>query len=142
MAVVLKSFIFQGHPRLINALAPVYERLLGRQSPLDVNKEILVTDGAYEALFTAIMGLVNPGDEVIIMEPYFDCYEPMVRLAGGIPRFIALSPVKKVQVFSIGTKYTWTLSLTRRKRRVKFIPQTGSIVPLNWNLSSTRRPRP
>jgi aspartate/methionine/tyrosine aminotransferase len=60
-------------------------------------KEVLVTDGAYEALFTSIMGFVNPGDEVIIIEPYFDCYEPMVKLAGGTPRYIALAPVSRTR---------------------------------------------
>ena len=84
---------FQGHPRLINALSKLYSQLCKRPTPIDINKEVLVTDGAYEALFTAIMGLVDPGDEVIIIEPYFDCYEPMVRLAGGVPKFIALAPV-------------------------------------------------
>ena len=70
-----------------------------RPTAIEPNTEVLVTVGAYEALFTAIMGHINPGDEVIIIEPYFDCYEPMVRLAGGIPKFIALAPVRRIDYF-------------------------------------------
>merc|ERR1719273_397115 len=81
-----------GHPRLVTAIAELYTRLLDIGHNIDPLSEVLVTDGAYEALFTAIMGHVNHGDEVIIIEPYFDCYEPMVRLAGGTPRFISLAP--------------------------------------------------
>ena len=77
----------------MSALSELYTKLLARPAPLDPLKEVLVTDGAYEALFTAILGHVNPGDEVVIVEPYFDCYEPMVRLAGGTPVFISLKPV-------------------------------------------------
>lgn len=95
-----------GHPRLISALCTLYTHLLGRDQPMDPLTEALVTDGAYEALFTAIMGHVNPGDEVIIIEPYFDCYEPMVRLAGGVPRFIALAPNSSS---SASTSADWTL---------------------------------
>ena len=93
--------MFQGHPRLVTALAQLYTKLLNRPQDLDPLKEVLVTDGAYEALFTAILGHVNPGDEVIIIEPYFDCYEPMVRLAGGTPVFISLKPVR---IFRIDIK--------------------------------------
>jgi len=81
-----------GHPPLIGALSQLYTRLLNRPTDINPQTEVLVTDGAYEALFCAIMGNVDPGDEVIIIEPFFDCYEPMVRLAGGVPRFIALAP--------------------------------------------------
>lgn len=83
-----------GHPRLIQAIAKLYTKLLNIGHEINPLKEVLVTDGAYEALFTAIMGHVNPGDEVIIIEPYFDCYEPMVKLAGGTPVFISLKPTK------------------------------------------------
>ncbi len=83
-----------GHPRLLTVLGKLYSRWLQRKVPLDVNNEVIVTVGAYGALFTAITGLVCPGDEVIIIEPFFDCYEPMVTMAGGIPKFIALKPVK------------------------------------------------
>ena len=86
----------------MNALSQLYTKLLARPSALDPNKEILVTDGAYEALFCAILGHVNPGDEVIIIEPYFDCYEPMVKLAGGTPVFISLKPVSRFFIVKIG----------------------------------------
>ena len=77
---------------------------------IDPQSEVLVTDGAYEALFCAIMGNVNPGDEVIIIEPYFDCYEPMVKLAGGIPKFIALAPHGKNPGEPM-TSADWTLDM-------------------------------
>lgn len=53
-----------------------------------------MTVGAYEALFCAVQSLVEVGDEVIIIEPFFDCYEPLVRISGGTPRFIALKNVR------------------------------------------------
>lgn len=82
----------QGHPRLVNAIAKLYSKLINRD--LNSNTEVLITSGAYEALYATLHGHTNPGDEWIIIEPFFDCYVPMVQTAGGIPRYIALKPVK------------------------------------------------
>lgn len=76
----------------MNAIAKLYSKLINRD--LNPNKEVLVTAGAYEALHATLQGHTNPGDEWIIIEPFFDCYAPMVQSAGGIPRYIALKPVK------------------------------------------------
>lgn len=72
-------------------MSKLYSQLIGRQ--INPQTEIVVTAGAYEALFSCIQGHTSPGDEVIIIEPFFDCYEPMVKTVGGIPVFIPLRPV-------------------------------------------------
>lgn len=60
---------------------------------MDAENEVLITSGAYEALFVTIHGHTHPGDEWIVIEPFFDCYVPMILSSGGVPRFIALKPV-------------------------------------------------
>ncbi|XP_063973972.1 kynurenine aminotransferase isoform X2 [Diachasmimorpha longicaudata] len=87
-----------GHPRLVSALSTLYSKMLNRK--IDANNEILVTSGAYEALFVALQGHTNPGDEWIIIEPFFDCYVPMVESVGGIPKFIPLKPKKSTGITS------------------------------------------
>jgi aspartate/methionine/tyrosine aminotransferase len=59
---------------------------------IDPSDEVLVTSGATEALAASILGLVTPGDEVILVQPAYDAYAPLIRQAGGIPRFVALQP--------------------------------------------------
>ena len=79
-----------GRVLLREAIAEKMERFYGM--PVDPNNEITVTHGATGAIFAAILGLVNPDDEVIIFEPYYDSYLPGVQIAGGVPRFYTLRP--------------------------------------------------
>ena len=55
-------------------------------------QSITVTHGATEAIFAAILGLVDPGDEVVLFEPYYESYVPCVEIAGGTPRYYTLRP--------------------------------------------------
>ncbi|MBZ6077131.1 aminotransferase [Microvirga puerhi] len=79
-----------GIPDLRNAIATHYKHWQGLD--LDATTEVMVTSGATEALAGAILGIVEPGDEVVLFEPMYDAYLPLVRLAGGIPRFVTLQP--------------------------------------------------
>jgi methionine transaminase len=72
-----------GWPALLEAIAAKAQALYGRV--LDPPAEVTVTSGATEALFCAIHAVVRPGDEVILLEPAYDSYEPAVELAGGRP---------------------------------------------------------
>lgn len=76
--------------RVIQALSILYSKLIIRDRYIDPMEEVLITSGAYGPLYFAVQGHVDIGDEVIIIEPFYDCYEPMVRMAGGIPRFATL----------------------------------------------------
>lgn len=54
-------------------------------------KEITITSGATEALYNAITALINPGDEVVVFEPAYDSYVPVIELNGGMPVYVTLS---------------------------------------------------
>ncbi len=84
---------FQGLPRLREAVAATW-RAQGWGEP-DPASEVTVTSGATEAIFAIVQALVDPGDEVIIFEPFYDAYVPDVVMAGGVPRYVRLHPPTK-----------------------------------------------
>ncbi len=59
---------------------------------LDPDGEVMVTSGATEALAGALLALVEPGDEVVLFQPLYDAYLPLVLRAGGVPRLVTLQP--------------------------------------------------
>jgi len=52
----------------------------------------MITSGATEAIAGALMALIEPGDEVVLFQPLYDAYLPLVQRAGGVPRFVRLEP--------------------------------------------------
>jgi aspartate/methionine/tyrosine aminotransferase len=79
-----------GLPELRSAVAAHYRHWQGVD--LDPETEVMVTSGATEALAGALFALIEPGDEVVLFEPMYDAYLPLVRRAGGVPRFVTLQP--------------------------------------------------
>ncbi|KAH0564452.1 kynurenine aminotransferase-like [Cotesia glomerata] len=87
-----------GHPRLVNILGKLYSQVLNRH--IDPFSEVLVTVGAYEAVYAALQGHTDVGDEWVVIEPFFDCYESLVKISGGVPRFVPLKPKKTSGIIS------------------------------------------
>jgi N-succinyldiaminopimelate aminotransferase len=79
-----------GIPELRQAVAEHARRFQGLE--IDWQSEVLVTSGATEALGDCLFGLIEPGDEVVLIEPLYDSYLPIVRRAGGIPKLVRLEP--------------------------------------------------
>src|ERR1700761_6537254 len=79
-----------GLPELRQAVAAANRRFYGLA--VDWTSEVVVTSGATEAITACLMAVVNPGDEVVLIEPLYDTYVPVVRMLGAVPRFVRLAP--------------------------------------------------
>lgn len=87
------------------------EQLYGRH--YDPENEITVTIGATQAIFTIITALIDRGDEVIVIKPAYDCYEPAIKVNGGIPVFVQLS--------NTDFKMDWELFRSKISPRTKMV---------------------
>ncbi len=101
----------QGTIPLRNAVAGLIEKTYGRR--VDPETEITITSGATEAIYSVIAAFISPGDEVIIFDPSYDSYDPTVRLNGGLPVHINLSP----EDFSID----WSIVRSKINSRTRMI---------------------
>ena len=81
-----------GVPELRDAVARANQRFYGLE--VDPVTEVVVTSGATEAITACLMALLNPGDEVVLIEPLYDTYLPVVRMLGAVPRLVRLAPPK------------------------------------------------
>jgi len=79
----------RGLPALRSAIVEYYQR---EQQLTVTTDEVVVTSGATEALAAALLALVRPGDEVVLVQPLYDAYLPLVQRAGGIARLVDLTP--------------------------------------------------
>ena len=79
-----------GIPELRQAIATHYARWHGLN--LDPMTEVMVTSGGTEALTSSLLAVIEPGDEVVLFQPMYDSYLPIIRQAGGIPRLVRLQP--------------------------------------------------
>ena len=79
-----------GAPKLREAIAAKQLRCYGMK--VDPEREIAVTCGATEAMIASILAIVDPGEEVVVFEPFYENYGPDAILAGAVPRFVPLRP--------------------------------------------------
>ncbi|MCO5128978.1 MAG: aminotransferase [Xanthobacteraceae bacterium] len=107
-----------GIPELRAAIATHYAHWHGLD--LDPMTEVMVTSGGTEALTSSLLAVIEPGDEVVLFQPMYDSYLPIIRQAGGIPRLVRLQPP------------SWRLD--EEMLRAVFNPKTRAVVfnnPLN-----------
>ncbi|KAK7518453.1 pyridoxal phosphate-dependent transferase [Phyllosticta citriasiana] len=113
----------KGRPRLKKAIAESYSPFFGRK--LNPETEVTITTGANEGMLSAFMGFVEPGDEVIVFEPFFDQYISNIEMPGGKLVYVPMHPPKDG-----ATKTTsaaeWTVDM--KELEAAITPKTRMIV--------------
>ncbi|KAI9665688.1 MAG: hypothetical protein M1821_003622 [Bathelium mastoideum] len=105
----------KGRPRLKKAIADAYSPFFGRK--LNPDTEVTITTGANEGMLSAFMAFLEPGDEVIVFEPFFDQYISNIEMPGGKLIYVPIHPpasgASKTQ-----SAAEWTVSLEELKSRI------------------------
>ncbi len=109
-----------GVAELRQAVAAANRRFYGIEA--DPDTEVVVTSGATEAITACLMAVIDPGDEVVVIEPLYDTYLPVIRMLGATPVIVRLSPPK------------W--ELPRAELAAAFGPRTKAIL-LNTPMNPT-----
>ncbi|KAK4228942.1 pyridoxal phosphate-dependent transferase [Podospora fimiseda] len=113
----------KGRPRLLKALASAYSPHWGR--PLNPETEITVTTGANEGMLSAFMAFIEPGDEVIVFEPFFDQYISNIQMPGGKIVYVPMHPPEegKNKTLSAGE---WKIDFDQLRKAIT--PRTKMLV--------------
>ena len=102
----------RGENVLRSAIAEHARRFYGQE--IDASREVTVTSGVTEAVHAAVFSVVAPGDEVIVFEPFYDCYVPNIRAAGGVPVAVTL--------------HAPAFRFDPRELRAAFTPRTRAVI--------------
>lgn len=112
-----------GVPALRQAIARRFTR--DTALPCDPDTQVVVTAGCTEAIAAALIGLCNPGDEVVLLEPFYDSYRAVVAMAGATARFVALTP-RYAEVG--GKRVIASFELDPAQLRAVFGPRTRAVL--------------
>ena len=113
-----------GSPNLRTALATHYHKRYGMK--VDPETNIVVCCGATECMIATLMAICNPGDEVIIFEPYYENYGPDSWLSGATPRFVSLRPQPARDPHTGSMQTAWVVDLDQL--RAAFNERTKAII--------------